>query len=44
VPIVLSAPGMEPSWIETAGPLKITPLVGDPTGERLAAAIEAALA
>ena len=44
VPIVLSAPGIEPSWIETAGPLKITPLVGDPTGERLAAAIEAALA
>jgi hypothetical protein len=44
VPIVLSASGMEPSWVETAGPLRITPLVGAPTGERLAEAIEAALA
>jgi hypothetical protein len=44
VPIVLSAPGIEPSWVETAGPLAITPLVGSPAGERLAAAIEQALA
>ena len=44
VPIVLSATGMEPSWVETAGPLRITPLVGNPTGERLAEAIETALA
>jgi hypothetical protein len=43
VPIVLSASGMEPSWIETAGPHRITPLVGVPTGARLAAAIEQAL-
>ena len=43
VPIVLSAPGIEPDWIETAGPHRITPLVGSPTGDRLAAAIEAAL-
>ena len=44
VPIILSATGMEPDWIETTGPLGITPLVGSPTGERLAAAIEASLA
>jgi hypothetical protein len=43
VPIVLSASGMEPDWIETAGPMGITPLVGLPTGERLAAAIEASI-
>ncbi len=41
VPIVLSAPGIEPDWIETTGPHGITPLVGSPTGARLAAAIEA---
>lgn len=43
VPIVLSASGMEPDWIDLAGPLRITPLVGSPTGERLAEAIEASL-
>jgi hypothetical protein len=44
VPIVVSAPGLEPSWIETSGPKGITPLVGAPSGERLAAAVDAALA
>ena len=44
VPIVLSAPGIEPAWIRTSGPLGITPLVGAPTGDRLAEAVEAALA
>ncbi len=43
-PVVLLASGMEPSWIETAGVHGVTPLVGAPTGERLAAAIEEALA
>ncbi len=43
VPIVLVATGVEPSWIETAGHHGVTPLVGRPTGERLAAAIEEAL-
>ena len=42
VPIVLSASGIEPSWIETAGPRRITPLVGVPTGPRLAAAVDLA--
>jgi len=44
VPIVLVASGMEPSWMEPTGLHGVTPLVGRPTGERLAAAIEAALA
>lgn len=44
VPVVLTATGMEPSWVETTGPGAVTPLVGSPTGERLSIAIEAALA
>jgi hypothetical protein len=44
VPIVLTASGIEPSWIETTGLHSVTPLVGRPNGERLAAAIEEALA
>ncbi len=44
IPIVLSATGIEPSWIELAGVHGITPLVGPPTGARLAAAIEEAIA
>ena len=44
VPIVLSASGMEPEWIVTAGANRITPLVGSPVGERLVTAIEASLA
>lgn len=43
VPIVLVASGMEPSWMELAGLHGVTPLVGQPTGDRLAAAIETAL-
>lgn len=44
VPLVLSASGMEPEWITTVGSNRITPLVGSPSGERLANAIEASLA
>lgn len=44
VPVVLSASGMEPEWVATAGSNRITPLVGSPVGERLASAIEASLA
>lgn len=44
IPVVLLASGIEPDWIETAGSHRITPLVGAPTGERLADAIEQALA
>lgn len=43
VPVVLTATGMEPDWIELAGRHGITPLVGNPTGARLAEAIEQAL-
>ena len=43
VPVVLSASGIEPDWIATAGSTRITPLVGSPTGERLANAIESSL-
>ena len=44
VPVVLTASGIEPQWIETIGDHRITPLVGSPTGARLAAAIEDAIA
>lgn len=44
VPVVLSASGMEPVWIETDGPHGVTPLVGAPTGARLAGAIDMAMA
>jgi hypothetical protein len=43
VPIVLSATGIEPGWIETSGTNRVTPLVGAPVGQRLADAIESAL-
>lgn len=42
-PIVLSATGIEPSWIELAGPNRVTPLVGAPSGPRLAAAVDMAV-
>jgi len=44
VPVVLTATGIEPNWIETIGAHSITPLVGLPSGERLVEAIEAAIA
>jgi hypothetical protein len=44
VPVVLTASGIEPQWIETIGAHRVTPLVGTPTGPRLAAAIEDAIA
>lgn len=44
VPVVLLASGIEPDWVETAGWHGVTPLVGQPTGARLAEAIEASLA
>jgi hypothetical protein len=44
VPIVLTAPSMELSWVETSGLHGVTPLVGRPNGANLAAAITAALA
>lgn len=43
VPVVLTAPGFELHWVETAGPHRVVPLVGAPTTARLAAAIEDAI-
>jgi hypothetical protein len=43
VPIVLSAPGIEPGWVEVTGDKGVTPLVGAPIGQRLVTAIESAL-
>lgn len=43
VPVVVTASGIEPDWIELTGPLAITPLVGAPNGDRLAAAIDSAV-
>jgi DNA-binding NtrC family response regulator len=44
IPVVLTAPGIELDWVETAGRHRVVPLVGVPTGERLRDAIEEALA
>jgi hypothetical protein len=40
IPIVLTAAGIEPEWMETVGTHRVTPLVGSPSGARLVAAIE----
>ena len=44
IPVVLTAPGMELDWVETEGAHRVVPLVGAPTGEKLASAIDQALA
>ena len=44
VPIVLVTNSFEPEWVVTAGEHRVTPLVGHPTGDRLATAIETAIA
>jgi hypothetical protein len=44
VPVVLCASDIEPDWMDIAGVHRVTPLVGAPTGARLAEAIERALA
>jgi hypothetical protein len=43
-PVVLTSPGLALSWEETTGPHAVTVLLGQPTGARLDAAIQAALA
>jgi hypothetical protein len=42
-PVVLTSPGLELSWEEETGPHAVTVLIGQPTGARLHAAIQAAL-
>ena len=44
VPIVLGAPGMELSWVETQGMHRVTPLIGRANGAQLVTAVETALA
>jgi DNA-binding NtrC family response regulator len=44
VPLVVVDQGMPVNWIETEGEHGVTPLIGAPTGERLAQAVEDALA
>jgi hypothetical protein len=44
IPVVLTASGIEPEWIEIIGAHRVTPLVGIPTGNRLADAIDEAIA
>ncbi len=43
-PVVLTSPGLELSWEEESGPHGVTALTGQPTGERLHAAIQEAMA
>jgi DNA-binding NtrC family response regulator len=43
-PVVLTSPGLQLSWEETAGRHGVTTLLGQPTGARLHEAIQAALA
>jgi hypothetical protein len=43
-PIVLLATSLEPEWVQTSGVHGVTPLVGQATGDRLAEAIEHAVA
>jgi hypothetical protein len=42
-PVVLTSPGLELSWEEDTGLHAVTTLIGQPTGARLHAAIQAAL-
>lgn len=43
LPIVLCANGLEPSWVETTGPHRVTPLVAATNWADLATSIESAL-
>jgi hypothetical protein len=44
LPIVLTSVDRSLDWVETEGPHRVTPLVGDPSPAELQAAVEAALA
>jgi DNA-binding NtrC family response regulator len=43
LPVVLTSVDQSLSWVETEGPHRVTPLVGEPTPEELRAAVEHAL-
>jgi len=42
-PVVLTSGGLMLDWVETSGPMGVTPVLGAPSGTLLAAAVEAAL-
>lgn len=44
LPVVLTSVDRTLTWVETEGPHRVTPLIGDPTPAELLAAVEAALA
>ena len=44
LPLVLTSVDESLAWVETEGPLRVTPLAGDPSPEALVAAVAAALA
>ncbi|MBA3875743.1 MAG: hypothetical protein C0498_02195 [Anaerolinea sp.] len=44
LPVVLTSVDRTLAWVETEGPHRVTPLVGEPTPDELRAAVEAALA
>ncbi len=44
LPVVLTVSGDVPSWVETDGPYRVTPVVRPFTGAELVTAVEAALA
>ena len=44
LPVVLTSVDRRLDWVERDGPHRVTPLVGEPSGEELRAAVEAALA
>ena len=43
LPVVLTSVDQSLAWVETEGPRRVTPLVGEPTPDKLRAAVEAAL-
>jgi len=43
LPVVLTSVDRRLTWVETEGPHRVTPLVGEPTPEDLRAAVESAL-
>ncbi len=44
LPVVLTVVDDSLDWVETDGPSRVTPLIGEPSSEALQAAVEAAIA
>jgi len=44
LPVVLTSVDQSLTWVESEGPHRVTPLIGEPTREELQAAVETALA